>query len=523
MSLAKSKDDSTGSRSGERASRGLRTTATTEEKDAHAHYTDQGNAIRMVAMRDDLRHCHPWTKWIVWDGQHWKIDATAEIKRAAKSVATRMHAQASKEIAALGREPGDADPANRQKRQEAAIKKLKWALESENARRINAMIDLARSEPGIPILPEQLDPDPWLFNCPNGTLDLRTGVIREHRKEDSITKVCPTRYVPDAPCPVWQRFLETIFLDDDEEPDRDLIIFVQRLMGRCLTGDVSEQILPIFWGGGANGKSTLINAVLATMGPDYTMKANADLLMTSRGERHPTELASLFGMRLVVASETHEGRKLNEALVKDLTGGERIRARRMREDFWEFDPTHKVILLTNHKPRVGGIDEAIWRRLRLVPFTATFWDPNDPGKASALRSERFRQDKHLSEKLGDEREGILAWLVRGCVDWLKGGLTLPEKVLAATTEYRSGEDLIGQWIDEACVTGSNEYRARASALYIAYRAWADKAGESALTQTSFGTALGERGFESRKSHGTTWRHGIALRGDSGDSGDSSFG
>ena len=158
-----------------------------------------------------------------------------------------------------------------------------------------------------------------------------------------------------------------------------------------------EQVLPIFWGGGANGKSTLVNAVLATMGPDFAMKAPPDLLMQSRGERHPTELAALFGKRLAVVSETNQGRRLNEALVKDLTGGEPIRARRMREDFWEFLPTHKTVLITNHRPRVAGTDEGIWRRLRLIPFTSTFWDPADPHKDAADLPESHRQDKRLGE------------------------------------------------------------------------------------------------------------------------------
>jgi putative DNA primase/helicase len=409
----------------------------------------------------------------------------------------------------------------RKARLEQAHKMLKWALESESAKRINAMLDLARSEPDIPILPGQMDGDPWLFNCPNGTLDLRTGEVREHRRQDHITKLCPTPYEPEAQCPTWERFLGAVFPTDDGEPDADLITFVQRLLGRCLTGDVSEQQLPIFWGSGANGKSTLINAVLDALGPDYAMKANADLLMVSRGERHPTELAGLFGMRLVVASETHQGRRLNEALVKDLTGGEPIRARRMREDFWEFKPTHKVILLTNHRPRVRGTDEGIWRRLRLVPFTTTFWDPTDPAKNAAELPAGLRQDKRLGDKLAAEHKGILAWLARGAMDWWRDGLTLPEKVRAATTEYREAEDLLAQWIDEACVTGSGAYRCKASELYVSFREWCERTGEEVVSQTSFGDGLNERGFERRKTGGVIWRHRIALKpGDSGDSGDS---
>jgi putative DNA primase/helicase len=371
----------------------------------------------------------------------------------------------------------------------------------------------------MPILPEDMDKDPWLFNCMNGTIELKTGKLREHRREDFITKLCPVAYHPEAPCPNWLRFLGGVFPDDEDEPDKELITFVQRLLGRCLTGDVSEQILPIFWGGGANGKSTLINAVLETLGGEYAMKANADLLMSSRGERHPTELAQLFGMRLVVASETHQGRRLNEALVKDLTGGEPVRARRMREDFWEFSPTHKVVLLTNHKPRVAGTDEGIWRRLRLAPFTVCFWDPNDPNKVKADLPASLRQDKQIGAKLAAEREGVLAWLVRGCLDWQRGGLTLPDKVRVATNEYRAGEDLLAMWVGECCVTGNTNYRCKAGDLYSSYRKWCERAGEEeVITQTAFGTALGERGFGHKKSGGTIWRIGIALSaGDSGDS------
>lgn len=262
-------------------------------------------------------------------------------------------------------------------------------------------------------------------------------------------------------------FLNAIFPDAEDEPDREMITFMQRSLGRSLTGDVTEQILLIFWGVGANGKNTFINAIFDTIGSDYCLKANTDLLMASRGERHPTEIANLWGKRLVVASETHQGRKLNEALVKDLTGGEPLTARRMREDFWTFQPTHKVILITNHKPRVEERGEAIWRRVRLVPFTTIFWDPNDPSKDASQLPTNLRQDKQLGEKLKAEREGILAWLVRGCMDWQRDGLTLPEKVKVATQEYRIEEDTLKKWIEEDCITGDKDYRCRSQQLYLA--------------------------------------------------------
>jgi putative DNA primase/helicase len=403
-----------------------------------------------------------------------------------------------------------AEVGDKKRRLRAAMKKLQWALESESARRINAMLDLARSEPGVAIKPGDLDRDPWLFNCKNGTLELRAGKLREHRREDYLTKLCPVAYHPDAPCPTWEHLLGSVFPDDEDEPDHELIRFVQRSLGRCLTGDVSEQILWIFWGVGANGKSTLLNAIFDTIGSDYCLKAPSDLLMTSRGDRHPTEIASLWGKRLVFASETHQGRRLNEALIKDLTGSEPLTARRMKEDFWTFDPTHKVILTTNHKPRIEGTDEGIWRRIRLVPFTTVFWDPNDPNKNPAQLPSHLRQDKRLGEKLRAEREGILAWLVRGCMDWLRDGLTLPEKVKAATRDFRGEEDTLARWIEECCTTGDESYRCRSQRLYGNYKEWCQRASEEPLSQKYFGPALEERGYPKKTSDGV-WYLRIALR------------
>ena len=456
--------------------------------------TDTQNGIRFVRhFGTDFRHCHPWKKDLVWEGSRWREDGTGQVARWAKLTGRKIYIEAA-----------DTEDSK------AHEILLAWAKHSDSAKAHAAMMREARSEPTVPVEPADLDADPWLLNCPNGTLDLRTGTLREQKREDYLTRLCPTPYRPDAVCPAWERFLGAVFPDAEDEPDRELITFVQRLLGRCLTGDVSEQVLPIFWGGGANGKSTLVNAFFGAVGHDYAMKANADLLMASRGERHPTELAGLFGMRLVVASETQQGRRLDEALVKDLTGGERIRARRMREDFWEFAPTHKVILLTNHKPGIRGTDDAIWRRLRLVPFTATFWDPADPGKDPLQLPGNRRQDKQLGAKLASEREGILAWLVRGCLDWQRDGLTLPEQVKVATREYRQDEDVVGGWLAERCITGGHDYRCRAADLYADYRAWCERAGEEPAKQKTFGAAMTERGFGRDKSNGV-WYLGIALR------------
>ena len=267
----------------------------------------------------------------------------------------------------------------------------KWALQSEDARKIGAMISLATSEPNIPLLPEHLDRDPFLLNVKNGTLDLRTGRLREHRREDLLTKIVPVSFDTNADCPSWRRFLGQVFAADSE-----LIEYVQRLFGYGLTGDVREQILPIFWGRGANGKSTLINIILSMLGEDYAVKASRDLFMSRKSDSHPTQLARLFGKRIIVCTESQEGGRLDEGLVKELTGGDRITARRMREDYWQFDPTHKPILVTNHKPEIRGTDEGIRRRLRLVPFTVRFWNPDDTEECVKGLPNELKQDKEVA-------------------------------------------------------------------------------------------------------------------------------
>jgi putative DNA primase/helicase len=366
---------------------------------------------------------------------------------------------------------------------------LAWALKSEGAPRINAMLDLARSEPGIPILPNEFDRDPWLLNCWNGTLDLRTGQLREHRREDYITKLCPTEYDPSAEAPLFRQFLSDVFRGDE-----DLIDFVQRFFGYCLTGDVREQVLPIFWGGGSNGKSTLVNAVMHTLGGDYAIKANRDLFMAHKQDNHPAQMARLSGKRLVVCVETAEGGRLDETLVKELTGGDPIPARRMREDWWEFLPTHKPILVTNHKPEVRGTDHALWRRLRLVPFEAVF--------------EGGRKDKTILERLKSEAKGILRLMVDGCTAWQRDGLGEPEAVMESTQEYRDEHDRLAFFLAERCVIDP-KCRERKSALYADYQAWCKANGEYTHTATAWGRAMEEKGL--RKDKGRRNYLGVRLK------------
>jgi len=455
---------------------------TYSEADASAYCdkSDLGNARLLVRLKGDLiRYCQQWKKWLIWDGRRWVIDETGEIYRFAKEVADYRWREAQEGN-------GDED-------------RYLFATKCAGSERIEAMVKLARSEPGIAVMPSELDRDAWLLNCKNGTVDLRTGKLRPADRSDMITKLCPTAFNPDASSYAWDRFLEAIF-----GASQSLIDFVRRYFGYSATGDVREQILLIMWGSGSNGKSTLLNALFDSIGSDYCLKAVPDLLLTKANDSHPTERADLFGKRLVVCTETGDGRALNEPLVKELTGGDRIRARRMREDFWEFPPTHKAVLCTNHKPRVKGTDHGIWRRLALLPFNVQFWNP-DKGESGPSE---LMQDKELPAKLAAEAEGILAWLVRGSLEWQRDGFRMPEEVMLATSEFQQAEDSIGLFITEKCIV-ADACKVRASDLFESYRAWSEQLGEHGLNQRRFGEALTAKGFERIMNNGT-WYRRIAL-------------
>ncbi len=296
----------------------------------------------------------------------------------------------------------------------------------------------------------------------------------------------------EATCPLWLQFLDRIFASN-----ASLIQFVQRVCGICLTGDASEQILLVYHGVGANGKSVLLNTQLAMMGLDYAMQAPPDLLMAKSQDSHPTERADLFGKRLVCSIETEDGRRLAESLVKSLTGGDRIRARRMHEDFWEFTPSHKLILACNHRPVIRGTDYGIWRRIRLIPFNVVI-----PAE---------EQDKNLAAKLAAELQGILAWAVQGCMDWQRHGLSEPAEVVDATASYRVEQDALAEFISQRCTLDPDTYD-RACRLFAAYSSWI---GDKSITQRRFGKAMTERGFERFNNNGVHYR-GIRLDDTEGD-------
>lgn len=437
--------------------------------------TEAANATRLVARYGDvLRWCDPWGKWLVWDDKRWKPDDSRGVESFAKTVVASLWSEAAKLAATT-------DP-----------QKLKsvWSFvrSSNQAAGIRNMAALARCD--VPILPAALDTHPWLLNCTNGTLDLRTGTLRRHDKADFITQLCPIPYKPDAKFPTWRGFLDTILAGN-----RELIAYTQRLVGYCLTGSTREHVLPFLYGVGANGKSTFVSTVLAMLGEDYSIKAPTDLLLMKTHDTHPTERADLYGKRFVACVEAEDGRRLAESLVKELTGGDRVRARRMREDFWEFQATHKIWLAANHKPVVRGTDHGIWRRIKLLPFTVVI--PDD------------QQDKDLPAKLLDELPGILAWSVEGCRQWQQDGLREPDSVRAATGHYREEMDLVGRFITECCVVEPDE-SVGASALFRRFKEWCDSTGERGVNQMRFGMSLNERGLRSEKVGGRVLRYGIGL-------------
>ena len=418
--------------------------------------TDLGNSARLVAHHGaDLRYCYPWGSWLIWDGRRWSLDESGEIHRRAKRTVREIYREA-------------ADEADDNRR--AALGKHAKASEAEN--RIQAMISLAKSE--VPIMPAAMDRDPWLLNVESGTVDLRTGELREHRRDDLITRLAG-EYDPEASTSTWTATLERVL------PSPEVRAFFKRLCGYAISGDVSEHVLPILYGTGANGKSTVLNALLEAAG-EYGMQAAPDLLIAKRGA-HPTEVADLFGMRFVTSIEVEDGRRLAESLVKTLTGGDRVRARRMRQDFWEFSPTHKVFMAVNHKPQVRGNDNAIWRRIRLLPFEQTI----PPAE----------QDKKLPEKLRAETAGILAWTVEGCLEWQRTGLKAPDEVRKATGGYREEMDTLAGFFEDRLVFGS-KLMTPSSHLYKSYQTWCGDAGETAETQKMLSMRLSERGFISER-------------------------
>jgi putative DNA primase/helicase len=448
----------------------------TKDETVQLLQTDVGNGrIFAQLYSDDIRYCCELNKWFVWDGKRWVMDSTGEIYRKAKKAMNRLWRAVDNFT--------DHDRRDSWK---------KHAKRSESAYRIKAMVELAQSEPGIGIAQDKLDVDQWLLNVENGTLELRTGTLRPHKRKDLITKLAPVTYDENSICPTWDKFLYEIMAGRN-----DLVRYLQKTFGYSLTGSIIEQKVFIPYGLGANGKGTLVNTFLRLLG-DYAQQTPTEtLLVKNHSNGISNDVARLKGARFVAAVEAEHGRHLAEALVKQLTGGDRISARYLYREFFDFDPTFKLFLSVNHKPVIKGSDYGIWRRIHLIPFDVTF--PPD------------KRDPDLGSKLEAELPGILRWAMKGCMLWQKEGLEPPDAVKAAINEYRSEMDVVGDFIDECCVVDPAA-KTPFKILFDEYHDWSLKNGDLFPNQAEFARALTERNFAAgRNKNLGRYRSGIRIK------------
>lgn len=419
------------------------------------------------AYSDRLMHVHG-LGWFSYDGTRWCEDIQGEAKRAVYDVLRR----------ALSESLDD-------KHLREDVRKC------ESAAGVSGVLDLAAALEEFAFTVADLDSNPYLLNVANGTLNLRTMELRGHAPADRITKVTRAAYTPGGVSPDWERFLAQVL------PDETVREFLRRYVGVGLCGRVLEHVLAILTGTGRNGKGVFYGAVEHALG-DYATVAEPDLFM-HRENAHPTGEMDLLGVRWVVVSESDKGRKLAEATVKRLTGGDRIRARRMRQDFVEFAPSHTAALVTNHLPKVSGDDPALWARLRVVPFEVIV--PKD------------QQDKKLGEKLELAADAVLGWAIQGWAEYTRDGLAEPPAVVAATDSYHADADALGRFIAECCST-TPALSAHAGQLFDAWAKWAAEEGAEPGSKKGFGEALDKRGFAAHKgSGGVRFRRGIGLQSD----------
>ena len=430
--------------------------------------TDTGNADRFIARHgEEARYCNEMGSWLIWNGERWQIDDSEQIvqlgDRTARSIFTEVQ----------GTDAWD-------KRSQLAD----WAKRSCSKSGISNMLKLAQSK--LILRSAELDTDPWLLNCKNGVVDLRTGKLREHRKEDWITKQVPVSYDPGARC---DRFLT--FLDRVTDRDGMLLAYLQQALGYSLTGRTDEQCWFIAYGSGANGKSTLLNLFGKLLG-GYSKNAPVQTFIQKRFEGGPREdLVRLRGARFVTIMEAEENQKLAASQLKQITGGDAIVARDLYKGSIQFAPQMKLWLATNHKPNLDSSDAAIWRRVRLIPFNAEI--------------PKHEQDPELPAKLWDEAPGILAWTVKGSLDWQANGLEIPESVSRATNGYRQEMDYVRSFVDEHIEAEIGNWASK-SEVFKAYQTWSRSNQANAISMRELAKRLKALGLkEGHTGNIRTWK------------------
>jgi len=404
--------------------------------------SEDGHSQALIANYGaDVRYCHQMGRWLHWDGSRWEVQPHGGgiVREYAKNIA-RLY-------------PDDKEWTSHKKR-------------SLTTPGINGALSMSTTDFRIEVSVNDLDARPWELNTPAGIVNLRTGEL--HPSDPTHLHTKTTAFAPDftADQTPWTQFLGSIF-----QGDAEMIAYIQRLMGYACVGEVREAILPVFYGQGANGKTVLLETVQAVLG-DYATVAPQRFLVQGPGQ-HATEIAAIAGARLVIASETNEGEKFDEAKVKILTGGDKIKARFMRQDEFTFKPSHLLVMMTNHRPEVGSGGTSFWRRLREIPFTYV-----------VPESER---DPELTSRLTHQHgQAIMAWLAQGAADYAANGLREPEKVKAATKGYEASTDTVGRFVEEMCIIGGGEYvKSQTAKMRDTYESWCRAEGETPVSARAF--------------------------------------
>jgi putative DNA primase/helicase len=406
----------------------------------------------------DLRYFAKWGRWMQYEGGRWKEEETFYAFDEARKVCVEFARGLNK--------PSE----------------IKTVL---SAKTVAAVEKLAKADRRIAATVEQWDQNLWLLNTPGGTVDLRTGELRPHDPSDYITKM--TAVAPGGACPTWRKHLEMV------QPSADVRNFLQCYFGSALSGDTTEQQLLFIYGPGANGKTTTVETIGGVIG-DYYCTVPMDLFVVSNVTKHPTELAMLVGARLVSANETTQGERWDEAKINQLTGGGAIKARFMRQDFFDLVPQFKLCFTGNHRPRLRSINEANKRRHNLVPFDVII--------------PKQKRDRKLDEKLRKEWSGILQWLIDGCLEWQRVGLRAPKEINEATAAYFESEDTIATWITEELAHDATSW-VSTKELFSNFKKWCEENGEHYGTEKRLSAALFDRRAEfriDRKKGPRDWRN-----------------
>lgn len=439
-----------------------------------AHRSDTGNAECLAQLfGDDLRYCHTRRKWLAWDGSRWAIDEGSAIAHRSMIAVIRARYRACEAIPDLDQ------------RKKAAS----WCVGCESTNKLEAALRTATRLQTFSTTIERWDGHHLIAAALGATIDLHTVVHRATRREDYLTMQLGATYDPEAACPRWLQFLNEVF-----QGNAELIAYIQRAVGYCLTGDTREQKIFLCHGPGANGKSVFLEILTALLG-DYAANASFETFDANKRNESSNDLAALRGKRLVTVIETEEGRRLAEARVKSVTGQDPITCRFLYGEFFTYRPTYKIWLAMNHLPVIRGTEKGIWRRIELIPFLADF---------------EGREDKTLSAALRDELDGIAQWALEGLRHWWQRGLDTPEIVRKATKQYRDDSDQIGRWVAERCIVVSNVFLASASG-YKNYEAWCKEVGEEAVSQNKWSRRMNEKGFQSNPDTSKRGWIGIGLR------------